>query len=312
MHWEGGQSVYWGLSSSGLLSPKLKIMAVLLWSCGTFTGLKAVPGHVWVEEGVFYAELCCLCWFPLSPQVLAALLVLTAVAELALAFVDTEQGAVPAVQYTNPSLYIATWIMVLLVQDARRFCLRRDSGVLFCFWILTLLCGILPFQSLVRKALQEPISDLPRFILFFISYGLQLLLFLVSGFSDIAPETKEIGKKNPEVTASFLSCVTFQWYSSMVFKGYRKPLEIEDVWELKDEDKTKALYTAFEKNMKTAMQKARAELEKRKCKKRRQEGDPDHGNSMSKAQSQDILVLVNPFLLLALYEAETPRCSLRE
>ncbi|XP_053804481.1 ATP-binding cassette sub-family C member 2 [Vidua chalybeata] len=224
-------------------------------------------------------------------QVLATLLMLTAVAELALAFVDAEQGAVPAVQYTNPSLYIATWIMVLLVQDAQRFCMRRDSGVLFCFWILTLLCGILPFQSLVRKALQEPISDLPRFILFFISYGLQLLLFLVSGFSDIAPETKEIGKKNPEVTASFLSSITFQWYSSTVFKGYRKPLEIEDVWELKDKDKTKALYTAFEKNMKTAMQKARAELAKRKRKKRRQEDDPDHGNSMSKAQSQDILVL---------------------
>uniref|UniRef100_A0A8C5NTU8 ABC-type glutathione-S-conjugate transporter n=1 Tax=Junco hyemalis TaxID=40217 RepID=A0A8C5NTU8_JUNHY len=45
-------------------------------------------------------------------------------------------------------------IMVLLVQDARRSCLRRDSGVLFCFWILSLLCGILPFQSLVRRALQ--------------------------------------------------------------------------------------------------------------------------------------------------------------
>ncbi|XP_063262505.1 ATP-binding cassette sub-family C member 2 [Prinia subflava] len=225
-------------------------------------------------------------------QVLAALLVLAAVAGLALAFVeDAEQGGVPAVQYTNPGLYIATWIMVLLIHDARRFCLCRDSGVLFCFWTLSLLCGILPFQSLVRKALQEPISDLPRFILFFISYGLQLLLFLVSGFSDIAPETKEIGKKNPEVTASFLSSITFQWYSSMVFKGYRKPLEIEDVWELKDKDKTKALYTAFEKNMKSAMQKARAELEKRKRKKRRRGGDPDYGNSMSKAQSQDVLVL---------------------
>ncbi|XP_058696895.1 ATP-binding cassette sub-family C member 2 [Poecile atricapillus] len=225
-------------------------------------------------------------------QVLAVLLMLTAVAGLALAFVeDAEQDAVPAVQYTNPSLYIATWIMVLLIHDARRFCLRRDSGVLFCFWTLSLLCGILPFQSLVRKALQEPISDLPRFILFFISYGLQLLLFLVSGFSDIAPETKEITKKNPEVTASVLSSITFEWYSSTVFKGYRKPLEIEDVWELQDKDKTKALYTAFEKNMKTAMQKARAEMEKRKRKKRRREGDPDYGNSMSKAQSQDILVL---------------------
>lgn len=94
---------------------------------------------------------------------------------------------------------------------------------------------------------------------------------------------------------------------SIVFKGYRKPLEIEDVWELRDKDKTKALYTAFEKNMKSAMQKARAELEKRKRKKRRREGDPDYGNGMSKAQSQDVLVLVNPGLLLALCDTETSR-----
>lgn len=92
---------------------------------------------------------------------------------------------------------------------------------------------------------------------------------------------------------------------SMVYKGYRKPLEIEDVWELRDKDKTKALHTAFEKNMNSAMQKGRAELEKRKRKKRRRGGDPDYG--MSKAQSQDILVLVNSCLLLALYETETSR-----
>ncbi|NXJ71659.1 MRP2 protein, partial [Rostratula benghalensis] len=227
---------------------------------------------------------------PLSLQVLAALLMLTAVAELALAFVeDTEQNPLPAVLYTNPSLYIATWLLVLLIHDARRFCLCRDSGVLFCFWVLSLLCGILPFQSLLRRALQAPIPDVPRFVLFFIFYGLQLLLFLVSGYSDIAPETKEIAKKNPEVTASFLSSVTFEWYTSIVFKGYRKPLEIDDVWELKDKDKTQAIYTTFEKNMKTAVKKAQAELEKRKRKKRRREGD--HGNSMNRAQSQDVLVL---------------------
>lgn len=42
---------------------------------------------------------------------------------------------------------------------------------------------------------QDPIVDVPRFVLFFISYGLQLLLFLVSAFSDISPEAKEIAKK---------------------------------------------------------------------------------------------------------------------
>jgi len=52
--------------------------------------------------------------------------------------------------------------------------------------------------------------------------------------------------------------------------------------------------------MKASLRKAQAELEKQKRKKRRQEGGPDHGNNMSKAQSQDMLVLVNPFPLLAL------------
>ncbi|KFV53613.1 Canalicular multispecific organic anion transporter 1, partial [Gavia stellata] len=229
---------------------------------------------------------------PLSPQVLATLLTLTAVAELAMAFVeDTEQDPLPAVQYTNPSLYIATWVRDQLVNVLYVTKETGDSGILFCFWTLSLLCGILPFQSLLRRALQAPISDVPRFVLFFVSYGLQLLLFLVSGFSDVAPETQEIRKKNPEVTASFLSSITFEWYTSMVFKGYRKPLEVEDIWELKSKDKTQAIYTVLEKNMKTAVRKAQAELEKRKRKKRRWEGDPDHGNDMSKAQSQDILVL---------------------
>ncbi|XP_030343631.1 canalicular multispecific organic anion transporter 1 [Strigops habroptila] len=225
-------------------------------------------------------------------QVLTTLLMLTAVAELILSVVEgAEQDPLPAVQYTNPSLYIATWLLVLLIHDARRFCLHRDSGILFCFWILSLLCGILPFQSLLRRALQAPISNVPRFVFFYISYGLQLLLFFVSGFTDVAPEAKEIRKKNPEVTASFLSSITFEWYSSTVYKGYRKPLEIEDVWELKAKDKTQSLYTVFEKHMKTGVRKAQAELEKRKRKKRRREGDSDHVNNISKAQSQDVLVL---------------------
>uniref|UniRef100_A0A8C0F3Q0 Canalicular multispecific organic anion transporter 1 n=1 Tax=Bubo bubo TaxID=30461 RepID=A0A8C0F3Q0_BUBBB len=201
-------------------------------------------------------------------QVLATLLMLTAVAELALAFVeDTEQDPLPAVQYTNPSLYIATWLLVLLIHDARRFCLCRDSGILFCFWTLSLLCGILPFQSLLRRALQ-------------VGFGRKLYASLWS-----CPVHKE------KVTASFLSSITFEWYTSMVFKGYRKPLEIEDIWELKGKDKTQAIYAVWEKNMKTAVRKAQAELEKRKRKKRRQKADPDRGNNMSKAQSQDVLVL---------------------
>lgn len=63
---------------------------------------------------------------PLSLQVLATLLVLTAVAELALAFVeDTEQDPLPAVWYTNPSLYIATWVRD---QPVNVLCDTKETG----------------------------------------------------------------------------------------------------------------------------------------------------------------------------------------
>lgn len=87
-------------------------------------------------------------------------------------------------------------------------------------------------------------------------------------------------------------------------------MEIEDVWELKSEDKTQAMYAVFEKNMKTAVRKAQAELEKRKRKKRFRESAPDHKNDMSKAQSQDVLVLVSLFLLLAFHGTKRSRFSL--
>uniref|UniRef100_A0A8B9SE88 Canalicular multispecific organic anion transporter 1 n=1 Tax=Apteryx owenii TaxID=8824 RepID=A0A8B9SE88_APTOW len=67
---------------------------------------------------------------------------------------------------------------------------------------------------------------------------------------------------------------------SMVFKGYRKPLEMEDLWDLKDKDKTKTISAILEKNMKTMVKKAQAEMEKRKRKKRLRENDPDHGISL--------------------------------
>ncbi|XP_039402380.1 canalicular multispecific organic anion transporter 1 isoform X4 [Mauremys reevesii] len=235
----------------------------------------------------------------LTKQALTTLLLLTAVAELVFTLAEdfgqyphpTPASRNPAVQYTNPALYTVTWCLVLLLHDTQRFHQHRDSGPLFLFWILSLLCGVFPFQTLVRKALLGLVPDLPRFSLFLISYGLQLLLLIISAFSDVAPETEEMAKKNPEVTASFLSSITFSWYSRMVLKGYRKPLEMEDLWDLKENVKTQQILSRFDRNMRAEVRKARRELERRRCKRSLREAAPDHRNGLGKAQSQDILVL---------------------
>uniref|UniRef100_A0A452GX19 ABC-type glutathione-S-conjugate transporter n=1 Tax=Gopherus agassizii TaxID=38772 RepID=A0A452GX19_9SAUR len=82
----------------------------------------------------------------------------------------------------------------------------------------------------------------------------------------------------------------------MVLKGYRKPLEMEDLWDLKENMRTQQILSRFDRNMRAEVRKARRELERRRCKRSLCEAAPDHRNGLGKAQSQDILVLVTPSL----------------
>ncbi|CAM5157939.1 unnamed protein product [Natator depressus] len=293
-------SVFWNASLLDVPQPDLPLcfeQTVLVWIPLGFLWLSSP----WQLLAMFKprTKKSSLTKIYLTKQALTTLLLLTAMAELAFTLAEdfgqyphpTPASRNPAVQYTNPALYTVTWFLVLLLHDTQRFHTRRDSGPLFFFWILSLLCGVFPLQTLIRKALPGLVPDLPRFSLFLISYGLQLLLLIISAFSDVAPETEEMAKKNPEVTASFLSSITFGWYTRMILKGYRKPLEMEDLWDLKENVKTQQIFSKFDRNMRAEVRKARRELERRRCKRSLREAAPDHRNGLSKAQSQDILVL---------------------
>ncbi|KAL8187521.1 UNVERIFIED_CONTAM: Canalicular multispecific organic anion transporter 1 [Gekko kuhli] len=232
-----------------------------------------------------------------TKQGLTILLLLLALTELIFTVVQdlgqqsTTASQIHAVQYTNPVLYVITWLLVLLIHYSHRFGTRRDSWTLSLFLILSVLCGMFQLQTLIRQAVQGSISDLPRFCLFILSYGIQVFLVIISAISDIAPEMKEAAKKNPEITASFLSIITFHWYNRILLKGYKKPLEMDDLWDLKDADKTSLVSGTFEKNMQAGIKKARRELEIRHRKRKHWSPINDQRNGLSKAQSQDALVL---------------------
>ncbi|XP_069836109.1 ATP-binding cassette sub-family C member 2 [Dendropsophus ebraccatus] len=228
----------------------------------------------------------------IAKQILTLLLLCTSIAEIGVTIAEHVEGQsstskmLPTVLYVNPSLHAVTWILVLIIHHSRRYCVQKDTGALFIFWTLSVVCGIFPFQSLVRFALNESIPDLPRFCLFFISFGFQVIILIISAIS----EKNKLTKKNPELTASFLSRITFSWYDSMVIKGYKRPLVMEDLWELNKENQTKNMYDIFDKAMKEEVAKARKKLEKRRNK-RKQQDSAIEMNGLSKAYSQDVLVL---------------------
>uniref|UniRef100_A0A8C1FIN8 Canalicular multispecific organic anion transporter 1 n=1 Tax=Cyprinus carpio carpio TaxID=630221 RepID=A0A8C1FIN8_CYPCA len=234
---------------------------VLVWFPLAFLWLCA-PWH--------FANLC-----KKSAKVVAGLLLLTAIAELALTLgedygpsSDSTAQKHPAVLYTNPVLFAVSWVTFIDIHLINTV----DSGSLFVFWLLQVVCAVFQFQK---------IADLPRFCLFYISYGLQLIALVLSAIADVSPE-------NPEARATFLSRITFNWFNSMVIKGYKRPLVQEDMWDLNEKDSTQAFCQGFEEVMAKELIKARCSLQKKQNKRKTKS---DHQNGLAKGVSQDVLVM---------------------
>ncbi|CAG2109701.1 unnamed protein product, partial [Medioppia subpectinata] len=54
--------------------------------------------------------------------------------------------------------------------------------------------------------------------------------------------------KCPKIGASFISRLTFSWFTPMIMNGYRKPLTTEDMWSLSTQNQTKHCVQQFNKH----------------------------------------------------------------
>uniref|UniRef100_A0A669ERU9 Canalicular multispecific organic anion transporter 1 n=1 Tax=Oreochromis niloticus TaxID=8128 RepID=A0A669ERU9_ORENI len=239
-------------------------------------------------------------------QLVVSLLFLTAIAHLGVTLGEdfgpnSDQSSTNAgVYYANPVLFAVTWILVLLYHEGLRREGAIDSASLFLFWLLLVVCDIFPFQTLLREALRlGEVRDVPRFSLFYISFGLELIALVLSTVADIPPEAKDFIKKNPEAGAPFLSRITFNWLNSMVLKGYKQPLVQEDMWDLNESDSTAFINERFQHFMKPELDAARVRFQnkmKKKSAKTRDSAQEDPQQSglssgLGKGVSQDVLMM---------------------
>uniref|UniRef100_H3DGG8 ATP-binding cassette, sub-family C (CFTR/MRP), member 2 n=1 Tax=Tetraodon nigroviridis TaxID=99883 RepID=H3DGG8_TETNG len=293
-------STFWNASYLDREDPDLPLcveQTVLVWIPLGFLWICA-PKHLISLFGSCMVQNKHLSKLYVCKQLVASLLFLTAIAGLGLTLGEDygpTEGTPsstknPAVFLTNPILFAVSWILVLLCQEGVR---RRegavDSATLFTFWLLIIVCQIFPFQTLVRKALREEITDLPRFCLFFICFGLEVIALFLSAVADVSPNAKE---QNPEVGAAFVSRITFNWFNSMALKGFRQPLVQEDMWDLNEVDSTGYIDQRFQHHIQKELAKARVRYQQQKCKEKAQE-EAMNGVSggLAKGISQDVLMM---------------------
>uniref|UniRef100_A0A8C9SE94 ATP-binding cassette, sub-family C (CFTR/MRP), member 3 n=1 Tax=Scleropages formosus TaxID=113540 RepID=A0A8C9SE94_SCLFO len=152
-------------------------------------------------------------------------------------FHELQQGTVLSpLFFVTPLVVGITMLLATFLIQYERLRGVQSSGVLFVFWLLSVLCAIVRFRS---KILKGGITDKLRFTTFCISFALIVIELLLSCFNEKAPLFSSVDTDPnpcPEPSAGFLSTITFWWFTSMAIKGYKNPLESKDLWSLNKRD----------------------------------------------------------------------------
>uniref|UniRef100_A0A8C2FZH9 Uncharacterized protein n=1 Tax=Cyprinus carpio TaxID=7962 RepID=A0A8C2FZH9_CYPCA len=146
----------------------------------------------------------------------------------------------PPVYFVTPLVLGMTMLLATFLIQYERLKGVQSSGVLFIFWMISVLFAIVPFRSKIMNATSFCFqNDKLRFTTFYIYFGLTLLQLILSCFNEKPPHFSSVVTDPnvcPETTAGFISKMTFWWFTSMAIKGYKSPLENKDLWSLNKQD----------------------------------------------------------------------------
>ncbi|KAI8125132.1 Multidrug resistance-associated protein 1 [Lucilia cuprina] len=191
-----------------------------------------------------------------------SLLVLTAV-DFIMAMVykadnDTADLIYP-VHIWTPVIKFATFILILIFIPLNRKYGIRTSGCQFLFWFFLTILSIARCRTEVRgekhradaiKA--DPNADFSweeyEYTSFMIYFAFCCGMLVLNCFADAKPRLTKYERSDneiPEVSASFLSRITYQWFDGMAWRGYRNPLEEKDLWDLNPQDSCKEVMPIF-------------------------------------------------------------------
>jgi ABC-type multidrug transport system fused ATPase/permease subunit len=155
---------------------------------------------------------------------------------------------------------VAVWAYIATLTSLRLFLSSHPRLSFSRLWYHTsfLYCILWAFSALIfRSNIIHSKNDLARNVSI-VDFSLTTLLALIAlnsrkGNRSVRLEYERGLEPSKEQTASVFSLASFGWVDSLVMKGYRKTLEIEDVWNLPPRDKAGALLADYRQLKKTSI-----------------------------------------------------------
>ncbi|XP_052831215.1 multidrug resistance-associated protein 1 [Octopus bimaculoides] len=157
-----------------------------------------------------------------------------------------ENAHLTAVDYIASIFQIITYLSAMILMQLERQAGTVTSGVLFIYWLLSLLTStILCYNKVILKQYE---TDILHFNVFLARYTFIVLEIVFHCFAEVPHkyDKKALQRKpNPELEASFLSLITYHWITPLISKAFKNTLTEADLYQLNPRDNIKYFSTKF-------------------------------------------------------------------
>ncbi|KAF4526522.1 hypothetical protein B566_EDAN005889 [Ephemera danica] len=207
-------------------------------------------------------------WFNISKFLGALLICLSYLSDLIYALSLQSYGeTMYAVDFTTPAIQATTYLVVTVLIEANRERGMRTSGLLFLFWFVAVLFGAPRFLHFANELFYHNDTFETSFLFYtcVITYLLTIVELCLHCPADEAPQHCELSvnkKTCPERQSSFLSRLTYTWFDTVTWLGYKRPLEAADLWEMYPKEKSEFLVPLFDKFWQRSLEKKAKKVQK--------------------------------------------------
>uniref|UniRef100_A0A8C9LFL1 ABC transporter TMD0 domain-containing protein n=1 Tax=Pavo cristatus TaxID=9049 RepID=A0A8C9LFL1_PAVCR len=156
--------------------------------------------------------------------------------------------------FISPAVLGITMILAMFLIQAERMMGIQSSGIMLIYWLLTFLSALVMFSSKIQRGLERGfLEDFFYHVATYLYASLvlgELVLFCLVDHPPFFSKAVNSSNQCPEASSSFLSKITYWWFSGLVWKGCRQSLGVDDLWSVRKEDSSEEIVAWAEREWK--------------------------------------------------------------
>ncbi|XP_062491095.1 multidrug resistance-associated protein 1 isoform X2 [Pezoporus occidentalis] len=165
----------------------------------------------------------------------------------------------------SPAVVGITMILAMFLTQVERMVGIQSSGILLIYWLLSFMATVVMFSSKVQHTLERGfLEDRFHHITTYLYASLvlgELVLFCLVDHPPFFSKAVNNPNQCPEASSSFLSKITYWWFSGLLWKGCQQSLGVDDLWPVRKEESSEEIVSWAEREWKKCRNRTQQKIE---------------------------------------------------